>query len=112
MNWVSALRYVALFAVYVCTSCVGLYFIKSAPGWRSLTFVGGFALYALGALLWMVILRLLALSFAFPIAAGALVLGTMLTGVILLGESITTLQVIGALLIMSGIVLIAVNQST
>lgn len=111
MNWIDTFRYLALFAIYVSSSCVGLYLIKSAPGWRTWTFVAGFGLYAFGALLWMAILRLLALSLAFPIAAGALVIGTMITGVALLGESITVPQVCGAFLIITGIALIAANQS-
>lgn len=101
---------VLLFAVYVAVSCLGLYLIKSAPGWRTLPFVGGFALYAAGALLWLVILRLTPLSLAFPIAAGALMIGTLLTGVYFLDENVTAMHAAGALLIIAGITLIALKS--
>jgi multidrug transporter EmrE-like cation transporter len=57
----------------------------------------------------MVILRHLPLSFAFPVAAGALVVGTMLTGFVFLGESIPYLHLIGAGVIISGIFIIAIS---
>jgi multidrug transporter EmrE-like cation transporter len=84
-----------------------LFFIKSANTWKSIAFIAGFFLYAGGAVMWMVILRLLPLSFAFPIAAGSLVIGTMLTGVLFLKEAVTISQSFGAVLIIAGIFLIA-----
>jgi multidrug transporter EmrE-like cation transporter len=110
MNWSSPVSSAVLFVAYITTSCVGLYLIKAAGDWRTATFMYGLVLYALGAALWMVILRLLSLSFAFPIAAGALVVGTMLTGFFFLGEHISTQQVGGAILIVSGIALIAISR--
>jgi multidrug transporter EmrE-like cation transporter len=88
-----------VFLAYVVISCFGLYLIKSAQGWYSLQFGIGFILYGLGAGLWMVILRRLPLSFAFPIAAGALVVVTLLTGVLFLEESLPLKHLIGAGLI-------------
>ena len=99
-----------LFLVYISTSCVGLYLIKAASGWKSTVFFTGVALYVIGAGMWMGILRLMPLSFAFPIAAGSLVIATMLTGTILLKETVTTWQVGGALMIIMGIALIASNR--
>ena len=100
----------ALLAAYVAMSCYGLYLIKAAPGWKTLVFAFGFALYAAGAVLWLVILRLMPLSLAFPIAAGSLVIGTLLTGVLFLDETVTTLHAVGAMLILVGITLIAANN--
>ncbi len=94
-----------VFIIYVFLSCFGLYLIKAAPHWRSVVFIGGFGLYTAGALLWLVLLRHLPLSFAFPVAAGALIIGTMTTGRILLGENISTPQIAGAALILIGIAL-------
>lgn len=106
-SWTNPLWSIALFVVYVATSCYGLYLIKLAAGWKSPTFVFGFGLYAAGAVMWMVILRLMPLSYAFPIAAGALVIGTMLVGYLFLGESITSVHLAGSLMIIGGIVAIA-----
>ncbi len=58
----------------------------------------------------MVILRLMPLSLAFPIAAGSLVLGTMLTGAFLLNETVSPIHIVGAVLILAGITLIATNR--
>jgi multidrug transporter EmrE-like cation transporter len=99
-----------LFLVYIASSCLGLYLIKLAGNWKSVPFAAGFGLYAAGAIMWMVILRLLPLSFAFPIAAGSLVIGTLLTGVFLLGESVTSGHIAGSFFIVIGIVLIAANR--
>ncbi len=110
MSSTGSLATVALFVVYVLTSCGGLYLIKAAPSWTSATFAAGFGLYAAGAVLWMVMLRLMALSFAFPIAAGALVCGTMLTGALFLAETITVPQLVGAGMIVAGIALVATNR--
>lgn len=109
-SWINLLWTTSLFVIYVTTSCFGLYLIKAAVAWRSLAFVIGFVLYAVGAVLWMVILRMMPLSFAFPIAAGTLMIGTTLTGVVFLSENVTPWQVAGAIFIITGIVLIATNR--
>ena len=110
INWANPLLSVGLFVIYIITSCFGLYLIKASESWRSSSFVFGFGFYAAGALLWMAILRLMPLSFAFPIASGALVVGTMLTGAFFLNETVTTWQTAGALMIITGIAIIAVNR--
>lgn len=99
-----------LLVIYVAASCIGLYLIKAAPGWKTPMFVIGFLMYASGAALWLVILRMMPLSVAFPIAAGSLVIGTLAAGVFLLHESVNVPHVAGALLILVGIVLIAINS--
>lgn len=106
-SWVYNLRVAGFFTVYIVVSCLGLYLIKSAASWRAPVFFLGFGLYAGGAVMWMVILRMLPLSFAFPIAAGALTIGTMLTGVVFLREVVTVWQSVGAAMIVLGIALIA-----
>lgn len=98
---------VILFVIYVVTSCSGLYFMKAAEGWKTLTFIIGLALYGTGALMWMGILRLFPLSFAFPIAAGALVVGTTLIGIFFLHETVSFWHLSGSLFIIAGIALIA-----
>ena len=86
---------VILFVIYVVTSCSGLYFMKAAEGWKTLTFIIGLAL------------RLFPLSFAFPIAAGALVVGTTLIGIFFLHETVSFWHLSGSLFIIAGIALIA-----
>jgi len=110
INWINLLWSASLFVIYIITSCFGLYLIKAAEGWKTPTFAIGFVLYGIGAVLWMVILRLMPLSFAFPIAAGSLVIGTMLTGMFFLSETITAWHIAGAFMIITGIVLIAINR--
>ncbi len=96
-----------LFVIYVATSCSGLYFMKAAAGWKTPSFILGFGLYGAGALMWMGILRLFPLSFAFPIAAGALVVGTTLIGVFFLNETVSIWHLSGSACIIAGIALIA-----
>lgn len=110
VNWTNTLWSASLFVIYVTTSCFGLYLIKAAEGWKAPAFVIGFVLYAAGAVIWMAILRLMPLSFAFPIAAGFLMIGTMLTGVLFLSENVTAWHIAGAFMIIIGIVLIATNR--
>lgn len=105
-NFIDLLRPVLLLAVYVGISCGGLFLMKAAPVWLSVQFSFGFLLYALGACLWLVILRTYPLSIAFPAASGALMVGTMLIGAFWLGERIGVGQIAGALLIFAGIVLL------
>ena len=97
---------VLLFVVYIVISCLGLFMIKLAPSFKSAEFAGGFFLYGLGAALWMIILRQLPLSLAFPVAAGSLIIGTMLVGVFFLNEAVPLLHVFGAGAIIFGIYLI------
>lgn len=110
INLIDFLSRSALYTIYVFVSCYGLYLIKSAEGWKSLIFFGGFCLYGFGAVLWMIILRVTPLSFAFPVAAGALTVGTLLTGAIVLHESVSQSHIAGAVFIVVGIVLIASNK--
>jgi multidrug transporter EmrE-like cation transporter len=99
-----------LFVIYIITSCLGLYLIKAATHWKTVSFGTGFILYGMGAVLWMIILRFMPLSFAFPIAAGSLVIGTLLTGVIFLKEAVSTGHIFGSLIIILGIFVIANNR--
>jgi drug/metabolite transporter (DMT)-like permease len=92
-----------LFFVYIASSCMGLFLIKAAPEWKSVKFLSGVGLYGFGAVLWLIILRLLPLSLAFPIAAGGLIICTILTGKVFLHEEVTALQLAGAAFIIAGI---------
>ncbi len=65
----------------------------------------GGILYGVGFLMWLVLLSKNDLSYIFPIAAGSLVLSTMLLGSLFLKESIPPLRIVAAGLILIGIVL-------
>ena len=101
-----ALLNISMLLAYVVLSCTGLVFMKRAISLMTPTFFFGFGMYGVGFLLWLGVLRRLTLSVAFPIAAGALVLGTMVAGYLFLNESVSIRQCIGALLIIVGIVVV------
>lgn len=109
-HWTSSFWLITFFIIYLFTSCSGLYLIKAAEGWRTAAFIIGFALWGMGALIWIALLRLTPLSFAFPIASGALTIGTMLTGVFFLSETVTIKHITGAAMIVSGIALIIASR--
>ena len=100
----------SLFAIYIAISCLGLYLIKVADSWKTPTFIAGLAFYGVGAIVWMGILRLMPLSHAFPVAAGALVIGTIFVGIVFLSETVSVWQGVGAFLIIAGITLIATDR--
>lgn len=84
--------------------------MKSSVVIKSGVFLTGFIFYGIGAVIWMVILRLMPLSLAFPVAAGTLVIGTTITGIFLLNETVTVWQIAGSAMIMTGIALSAVGR--
>jgi multidrug transporter EmrE-like cation transporter len=93
-------------AAYTALSLFGLFRLKTSRPGLNAGFAVGFAAYALGFLLWLRILKLLPLSVAFPMAAGALMLGTQLVGAVRLGEPLTLAKGIGVALILGGIILL------
>ena len=102
----------ALLAGYVAISVAGMVLIKGADTIWSAKGLTGFALYLAGFLVWIgVILRVMPLSQAFPMAAGALMLGTQLTGWLVLKERVGLPQVTGALLIIAGVILVGFTTS-
>lgn len=102
---------IPLFLLYVAASCLGLYLIKATCEWRSIQFFSGVGLYGIGAVLWLVILRFFPLSFAFPIAAGGLIVSTTAIGWVFLSEDVSVYQLGGAILIISGIFITAIGKS-
>jgi len=99
------------FSLYLTVSLFGLYQIKVAQtGWR-FDYLIGVSAYAVGFLLWLRIVKLLPLSSAFPIAAGALILGTQLIGLVFLRESFDRWKVAGVALLLAGLVALAISES-
>lgn len=97
---------VAFLFAYVLISALGLLNLKQAAEIASKQFVAGFVLYGAGFVLWLVILRALPLSSAFPLAAGCLVFATQLLGWWLLDEPYSAQQLAGCVFIVFGISLI------
>ncbi|WP_087721964.1 hypothetical protein [Pandoraea sp. PE-S2T-3] len=95
--------------LYTVTSCLGLYFLKTSSSWVSVKFVCGGILYVAGAGMWIYILRIFPLSLAFPVASGLLMMGTTVTGYMLLNERLSMPQGAGILLILLGIAVIGIT---
>ena len=68
--------------------------------------VGGLALYALGAVVWLAVLAKVDVSAAYPFVGLGFIL-TMVMGYWFFGEPLSTNRVLGTLLIVSGVVLVA-----
>lgn len=68
--------------------------------------IGGLALYALGAVLWLFVLARAPLSLAYPFVGLGFIF-TMLAGALVLGEQVTPVRIAGTLLIAAGCVLVA-----
>lgn len=92
-----------LFMAYIGSSAFGLYRMKQAAEIVSPAFVLGFVFYGAGFVWWIVILRRMDLSLAFPIAAGGLIVATQVVGYFLLDEPMTRLQLAGVGAILAGI---------
>lgn len=99
------LNYLAFF-VYFPVTIFALYRMKSAVTVFSWEFVFGFAVYGLGAFIWLYALRKFPLSFAFPFAAGLLIVGTQLSGYFWLGEKLDTRHIIAISFLLVGLVLL------
>lgn len=86
--------------------------MKAAQSWQSVHFIIGGIFYAIGAGVWLMILRTYPLYLAFPIATGALITGTTLISFFLLNESIRGRDLLGILFIFIGIAILAMNLTS
>ena len=66
----------------------------------------GLGMYFIGALVWLLVLARVDVSFAYPFVGLGFIL-TMLLGFLLLGEVIGVARIIGTLLVVGGVVLIS-----
>ena len=97
----------ALLLGYALVSVAGMVLLKGAGSRFSVKGAVGFALYLAGFAIWIgIILRIMPLSKAFPLAAGLLMLGTQLAGWLLLNERIGLPQSFGVALILAGVILV------
>lgn len=100
----------AVAVVYVAVSLFGLYQMKAATPGLNLSYLTGVGAYALGFLLWLQVIRLFPLSTAFPLAAGALICGTQIVGVLLLGERYDGVKALGVVLMLAGLCALAWSE--
>jgi len=95
-----------LLALYVSVSVAGLTLMKLRSELTDITSWIGFALYGAGFGLWLLFLKRVPLSKAFPVAAGSLIIGTQVCGWYFLNEEISRTQVLGIGLMLAAVVLI------
>ena len=97
-----------LLLAYVLASVAGLHLLKLSGGSLfSARFVCGLGLHASGFLIWYVLLTRMPLSVAFPLAAGALMVGTQISGYFFLEEALSGRHLLGVLMILTGLVVIS-----
>jgi multidrug transporter EmrE-like cation transporter len=102
----SSLSGAILLVPYAALSLFGLVQLKSATPGVNVGFAIGFGAYAVSFLIWLRILKLLPLSVAFPVAAGVLMVGTQLVGLLRFGEPFTLGKGLGVALILGGILIL------
>jgi multidrug transporter EmrE-like cation transporter len=68
--------------------------------------VGGLLLYTFGAVVWLLVLARVELSFAYPFVGAGFII-TMLFGWWFLGDALGVQRIVGTLLIVAGVVLVA-----
>lgn len=94
--------------IYACVGiCTKMAALQPTGSWLYLLWFGGaVAIIALYALLWQQVLRRIELSTAYMFKGTTLIF-TMLIAALLFGEHITTTNIVGSLIIVTGIVLLA-----
>lgn len=68
--------------------------------------IGGLALYALGAMVWLAVLARIDVSMAYPFVALGFLL-TMILAILTLGEAVSATRMLGTVLIAAGALLVA-----
>lgn len=98
-----------LIAAYVLAATFGLYRMKVAPEVASIAFFIGASSYALSFLLWILILRRMPLSIAFPLVTALVIVATQVCATLWLSEPLSWWKAGGVVLIVSGIGLLSVR---
>jgi len=100
---------IAFLAVYTGLSVLGLYKLKEATSLFSWPFVLGFAMYGAGFLIWLHMLKKFPLSLIFPLCSSCILIGTQLTGWLLLHEAITVRKILAVLCALTATTLISLE---
>jgi len=98
-----------LLAAYVLAATFGLYRMKAAPEIASFAFSVGALSYAISFLLWILILRRMPLSIAFPLVTALVIVATQICATLWLSEPLSWWKAAGVVLIVSGIGLLSVK---
>ena len=111
-----------LIAIYICLTTGGLFFMKSGGDSLSLAFKNGitfkigyittigFLLYICSFLLWQKLLATYDLSYIVPITTGIVQVIVLLLSTFYFKENINTLNIIGIILVIIGIILISIKR--
>lgn len=113
---------IILTTIYICLTTLGLFLMKLGGNSLSLTFQNGINFkigfitllgllsYICSFLLWQKLLVTFDLSYIVPITTGITQLIILLIGILFFKEQINTTGIIGALLIIVGVVLLAIGK--
>ena len=113
---------IVLTIVYIIFTTLGIFLMKSGGNSLALSFKGGFSFkigfvtfsgfmaYIISFLLWQKLLTTFDLTYIVPITTGVVQLIILLMGILFFKENVSTLGILGALLVIVGIVLIAVGK--
>lgn len=92
-----------LFIAYLFLGLFGLYKLKTAEASINIEYILGILSYAASFAIWMIILRIFPISFAFPFAAALLMVGVQVIGYFLLGENMSAYHIAGIFFILIGV---------
>lgn len=70
--------------------------------------IGGLALYFFGALVWLIVLAKVDLSFAYPFVGLGFII-TLVLGKLVMDEAITPQRLLGTLLVAAGVIMVAAS---
>jgi small multidrug resistance pump len=104
-----------LMGLTVILNTLAQVFLKLGTGQPSpinLYVAGGLGLYGVSALMYIVILGRLNLSFVYPIMIGLTMITTIFSGILILNERVAVGQWVGVGLMLSGLAAIALNQGS
>jgi multidrug transporter EmrE-like cation transporter len=112
-----------LFVVYVTASSGGLLLLKDAlgrirnageplfePSLGKVALAGGFILYVFSFAIWLRILSRTQLSIAYPIAIGLTLTFTTLGAVLMLGERLSAMKLVGILFVFVGCIALSLES--
>lgn len=112
-----------IFLLYVAASALGMVLIKYGGRFSGFQlgnhtvslqvhslFVIGILLYVLSFILWIYILQKFQLSFISPVAYGLTFISIAILSIIVFKESMTILQIVGIVLIISGVFLASIGK--
>jgi multidrug transporter EmrE-like cation transporter len=109
---ITKLYFIALILATISLNTIAQVLLKSgaAKSLLNLYLLGGVSTYGLSTLAYILVLRKLNLSLAYPIIIGSTVIATTIAGSLILGERVTHVNWIGIGLMISGIFAISLKN--